>query len=439
MIGREGEHVFMAVLRGAARSLFAEREIILRSDGKLRYIRLSRVVQAGVIVVALAGTGWFSWRSVLYVDQQLAIAHKEREIASRQAAYDRLVVELTESRVRFAAITQRLEENHAELIGILDQNAGLKGEVKGLQSRLQTSEAAQDQARSRGADALARMNDRLQRLERRNTGLMGEVRATESKLFAALRERTEVEMERERLAEQIDTLEGRMANLQASQEGLLDRVTERTVSDIDRVQRAIGQIGVDVDQLLERSGGGGLGQGGPFVAATAETATADAGDAFVATIARLDGHMDRWHALQKVLRTLPLIAPVDQYYVASRYGKRRDPINGRSALHEGIDLAGPHGSPVHATAPGTVVFAGLNGRYGRMVKIDHGLGVTTVYAHLSRTLVKKGQKVRYRHEIGRLGSTGRSTGTHVHYEVLLDGKPLDPFKFFKAGRDVFKG
>jgi murein DD-endopeptidase MepM/ murein hydrolase activator NlpD len=74
-----------------------------------------------------------------------------------------------------------------------------------------------------------------------------------------------------------------------------------------------------------------------------------------------------------------------------------------------------------------------------MVKIDHGLGVTTVYAHLSRTLVKKGQKVRYRHEIGRLGSTGRSTGTHVHYEVLLDGKPLDPFKFFKAGRDVFKG
>jgi murein DD-endopeptidase MepM/ murein hydrolase activator NlpD len=230
-----------------------------------------------------------------------------------------------------------------------------------------------------------------------------------------------------------------MASLQASKEGLLDRVTERTVSDIDRVQRAITQIGVDVDRLLERSGGGGLGQGGPFVAATADASTGDAGDAFVATIARLDGHMDRWHALQKVLRSLPLIAPVDQYYIASPFGKRHDPINGRWAVHEGIDLAGPHGSPVHATAPGTVVFVGVNGRYGRMVKIDHGLGITTTYAHLSQTLVKMGQKVRYRHEIGRLGSTGRSTGTHVHYEVEVDGKPLDPFKFFKAGRDVFKG
>jgi murein DD-endopeptidase MepM/ murein hydrolase activator NlpD len=439
MIGREGGHALAAILRGAARSLYAEREIILRSNGSLRYIRLSRVVQAFVVVVALAGAGWFSWRSVLYVDQQLAMANQEREIASRRAAYDRLVVELTESRVRFAAITQRLEENHAELMGLLDQNAGLKNEVKGLQSRLHTSDAAQDQAQSRGADSLARVQDRLQRLERRNTGLMGELRATESKLFAALRERTEVEMERERLTEQIDTLEGRVANLQASQEGLLDRVAERTVSDIDRVQRALSQIGVDVDRLLERSGSGGLGQGGPFVAATAETTATDAGDPFVATIARLDVHMDRWQALQKVLRTLPLIAPVDQYYVASPYGKRRDPINGRWAVHEGVDLAGPHGSPVHAPAPGTVVFVGPNGRYGRMVKLNHGLGITTVYAHLSQTLVKVGQKVRYRQEIGRLGSTGRSTGTHVHYEIQMDGKPLDPFKFFKAGRDVFKG
>jgi murein DD-endopeptidase MepM/ murein hydrolase activator NlpD len=94
---------------------------------------------------------------------------------------------------------------------------------------------------------------------------------------------------------------------------------------------------------------------------------------------------------------------------------------------------------VWSTAPGTVTFVGRRGPYGRLVEIDHGYGLVTRYGHLRKILVKKGESVGFRHKIGIMGSTGRSTGRHVHYEVLFEGKPQDPAKFMKAGKYVFKG
>ena len=107
-------------------------------------------------------------------------------------------------------------------------------------------------------------------------------------------------------------------------------------------------------------------------------------------------------------------------------------------MHYGLDLAGWNRSPVFSTAEGVVVFSGRKGRFGRMVEIDHGNGLRTRYAHLFKASVKKGQKIGHRHKVGLLGSTGRSTGPHVHYEVLFDGKQMDPLKFIKAGRNVYK-
>ena len=108
-------------------------------------------------------------------------------------------------------------------------------------------------------------------------------------------------------------------------------------------------------------------------------------------------------------------------------------------MHYGIDLAGVYHSPVRATAPGVVVRVGWNGSYGRVVEIDHGLGLRTRYGHLHRILVKRGQKVGFRRKIGQMGNSGRSTGAHVHYEILVNGKPLDPAKFMEAGEHVLKG
>jgi murein DD-endopeptidase MepM/ murein hydrolase activator NlpD len=121
----------------------------------------------------------------------------------------------------------------------------------------------------------------------------------------------------------------------------------------------------------------------------------------------------------------------------SGFGRRVDPFNGMMAFHSGLDIAGTMGTPIHATAPGRVTFVGTNGAYGRMVEIDHGQGLSTRYAHLSRFIVHQGERVHYGQTIGLMGSTGRSTGVHVHYEVLVDGKPRDPTKFIQAGSYVF--
>ena len=116
---------------------------------------------------------------------------------------------------------------------------------------------------------------------------------------------------------------------------------------------------------------------------------------------------------------------------------RPDPFLGRMAMHTGLDMRDAYGSIVHATAAGVVESAGYNGGYGNMVDIDHGNGVVTRYAHLSGILVQEGQTIRVGEPIGKLGSSGRSTGPHLHYEVRINDEPVDPTRFLKAGAKLF--
>jgi len=136
--------------------------------------------------------------------------------------------------------------------------------------------------------------------------------------------------------------------------------------------------------------------------------------------------------LRRVVAGLPLGSPLAVTRVTSGFGRRVDPINHRHAAHEGIDLAAAARTPVHATAAGRVVFAGRRGGYGRMVEVDHGYGVHTRYAHLARILVRPGQRVALRQGIGLVGSSGRTTGPHLHYEIRVDGIARNPARFLAA-------
>jgi murein DD-endopeptidase MepM/ murein hydrolase activator NlpD len=198
----------------------------------------------------------------------------------------------------------------------------------------------------------------------------------------------------------------------------------------------IASTGVNVDKLLTRLGDAGPGVGGPFIPAGPD---AGASRAMPASLGSLDRHLERLDDMRKLASFLPLAAPSAHYYIASEFGRRRDPLNRRWAMHYGVDLAGVHRSPVLATAPGVVVSAGWNGNYGRMVEIDHGMGIRTRYGHLRRFVVKKGQRVELCQKIGEMGSSGRSTGTHLHYELLVNGQPRNPVKFLQAGEYVLKG
>jgi murein DD-endopeptidase MepM/ murein hydrolase activator NlpD len=142
--------------------------------------------------------------------------------------------------------------------------------------------------------------------------------------------------------------------------------------------------------------------------------------------------------LLSALRHVPLTTPVhgSQFERTSGFGARIDPFTRRFSFHPGVDFAGPWGAGVSVTAPGTVVWTGPRGGYGNLVEVDHGFGLKTRYGHLSSILVRVGTRVSKGTVIGRLGSTGRSTGPHVHYEVWYDDVVRNPSNFIEAGRHV---
>jgi len=186
------------------------------------------------------------------------------------------------------------------------------------------------------------------------------------------------------------------------------------------LQRLLGTAGVDVERFVARFGGAPAGQGGPFIAYDPRRRGPAAGQVSP-------------EAVDRMMQSLPLAPPLVEYQVESRFGVRHDPFNHQKSLHTGLDLAAPFRSPVYATAPGRVTFAGGKGEYGRVVEIDHGSGIVTRYAHLHRISVVLGEEISGGQQIGLLGSTGRSSGPHVHYEILVNGAPQDPERFLKLG------
>jgi murein DD-endopeptidase MepM/ murein hydrolase activator NlpD len=192
---------------------------------------------------------------------------------------------------------------------------------------------------------------------------------------------------------------------------------------LDQFARVLASAGVDVRHLFSEFGVN-RDEGGPFIPVPRGQAPVDA-----LTPQKLA-------ALQAMVKTLPVSVPMANYRVTSPFGEREDPFNGRAAFHPGIDLAAPYGAPVYATAPGVVTFSGYRNDYGKIVEIDHGHGIATRYGHLSRCTVNVGEHVAAGAEIGLEGSTGRSTGPHVIYEIDVNGEPQDPEKFFGLGRYV---
>ncbi|WP_235911617.1 peptidoglycan DD-metalloendopeptidase family protein [Mesorhizobium xinjiangense] len=174
---------------------------------------------------------------------------------------------------------------------------------------------------------------------------------------------------------------------------------------------------------------GAAGTGGPLIAPEAPMKFDDQVDELDEALSTLD-------RLKATLEKAPVANPADGMSVSSGFGMRKDPILGRPALHSGIDFRGRSGHPVKAAAGGTVMRAGWAGGYGRLIEIDHGNGLSTRYAHLSALNVEKGAKVEAGTVIGRVGSSGRSTGPHLHYEVRKDGAAVNPLPFLKAGKRI---
>ncbi|MDQ3139587.1 MAG: M23 family metallopeptidase [Pseudomonadota bacterium] len=171
------------------------------------------------------------------------------------------------------------------------------------------------------------------------------------------------------------------------------------------------------------------GVGGPLEDTFEAVAPLKAGDPNFKALFTSWKNLDQ---LEQGTIAIPSLKPVKNASFTSGFGVRSDPFQGRAAMHGGIDLAGPLGTDIYATADGTVGRSAWAGGYGNLIELDHGMGIQTRYGHLSRALVSAGQRVKRGQLIGKMGSTGRSTGSHLHYEVRIDGKAVNPVPFMQS-------
>jgi murein DD-endopeptidase MepM/ murein hydrolase activator NlpD len=455
--------------------LFVPRELLVRSEGRVRYLRVSRRQQLAAAAAVAALTGWTLASTAgliagafLYEEQNArrhsAVTDSESpgQTSSEAAilaalAASKLAVERELATVRdaFAAVDDHRQRAAAardryaaawrgaerDLGAERAHGSALSAEVGGLRSEIESLKraAADDEAAQRVLERrVVALSAGLVAATTQNRRLTQSIVGMQRTVASIADDRRALRDSRSELSSQVALLEGRVSSLRSTQENIVQRLADRTRTTVAEIEKAVLKTGLDLDGLLDAAAGKMTGAGGPFVPVAHPLRSAEE-RTLLASIRKLDGEVDRWGRLQLVLRSLPLATPLDAYTVMSGFGERKDPINGKHALHAGIDLKNRVGTPVLATAPGTVVYAGWMRDYGRLVEIDHGLGIRTRYAHLKSISVKVGQAVEFRQQIGKLGSSGRSTGPHLHYEVQVNGKPYDPMNFMEAGKYVFKG
>jgi len=391
---------------------FPERQIYLRSGGEVKYYvfgtKIQMAIVSGLLVVAL----WclftmfnliWGYNPMRAPSQEIkrVEAHYERLLADAQAKENNARLMLNEQRQSFEQVAKSMEEKHQTISQILKTTPASKIEI--VSSDKETTKYAS--SRVLMAPIVRDSTPRTSRKSLEN----------KANLYTGL------------------DIDRSMNNLDDSQNAILVSAEIETLDRIEHGRAIIDTLDLKVDTVLKESA---FGKGGLFVDLGDKSNIANDGE-FGSRIASIKARVAEAEALDNALLSIPLGHPVGaKTYRTSSYGLRKDPFTKRPTFHEGLDFGGQRLAPIVAAADGKVIFAGRNGGYGRSIEIDHGHGFVTRYGHMHKLNVKRGQIVKKGDKIGGMGSTGRSTATHLHYEIHFQGRVYDPDKFLKAGHYV---
>jgi murein DD-endopeptidase MepM/ murein hydrolase activator NlpD len=252
--------------------------------------------------------------------------------------------------------------------------------------------------------------------------------ATESKPLADAALRSSPSTGQGDPTKRLDEVQGSLSILANKQVAYVDSLAQRVTRRSRKIAAVLEQLG----QKVPRSQADESDVGGPLVALSPDSDPST----FRASVSVVTSEVERFGMLRRVALRLPLSRPIPAAPISSPFGVRADPFLGTPAMHTGVDFEVPAGNLARATADGTVTMAGYDGGYGNMVEVDHGNGITTRYGHLSQIDVKVGEVVSKGTVLGHTGSTGRSTGPHLHYEIRVDGDPIDPMRYINAGSQI---
>lgn len=391
---------------------FPERQIYHRSGGTVRYISLSPSKQAVLALGGVVVSAWFVYASAQALigaggtaGQNVAFERLQqkytRHISETRAQAQAAQAQLQERTANFERATADFEKRHQVLRELLTLAGG----------PTLTAAARPIERDDAGMLPLASIDEADPRESR---GLAEPAYRVQSVGFRA----------------RIDHLEqDQMAALNELEDAVVGR-TEETRAVLSMTGLSVARIAGDTSDLE---------MGGPLVADDLREflRREEVDPAFANRVQEVAARLNESNRLDSVRRATPLAVPVaSDYRETSGFGPRVDPFNGRAAMHAGLDLAAFERAPIVSSSPGVVVYAGVKSGFGNVVEIDHGHEFRTRYAHLRDIQVSVGQRVEVGQRIGSMGSTGRSTGTHLHYEIWFRGRPFDPVLFMRAGRHV---
>jgi murein DD-endopeptidase MepM/ murein hydrolase activator NlpD len=461
---------------------FPERQIYIRSDGRVQFFTFGPSLQATLAGLTLIFLGWVAFATVNVIFKDRIIAAKDHRYQQMQAAYENRVADLQISydelngalvgaEDRFKAVADGLQAKQNAIAGFLNRasqvqaSVGIRATAPADQKTPASSVPPQSGSISLDVEAPADFHigdggssqltmmpgpaaPQPRTARPLKSSFLDKTMNRMAALFQSVSGRLHVAPPagQERFAAayaQHPTLRAlagqtiRVVHIGRDENVLMAKTESALGQGVGNLRTVMHRTGINPDSLTRKIAAN-QGVGGPEIPLSQVRIEGINDPAFTRAYFSAAAVLEQLNGLSAALDHVPLAMPVNAagFDRSSGFGARIDPFTGRYAFHPGIDLAGPWGSSVRATAPGKVVFAGYRGGYGNMVEVDHGYGIHTRYGHLSAITVRAGATLTKGANLGRVGSTGRSTGPHVHYEVWYDNAVKNPNNFIEAGRDV---
>lgn len=437
-------------MNSALATVFPEKRVFIQSGDSTRYVRFSPLSQLGFGALSLATAGWMAIATATVVmdrvgasdaPEQRVVLHEayQSRLDELSAERDQRAAESRSAQNRFQIAMEQIGRQQSEILGALEQKRELETALDLMRGRLQEAVAQRD--------ALGEINDRITtRMSAVNETLTEKVRTRDDldetlrTLTAALSDtvvvRDATTAEREQLERRVAELELQSSMQSQAHSEMVAELEDAVTVSFGALQEVFARADLNPESLIAGLRDDYSGQGGPAEAVVSTRSYVD--PSLDTRLDRLMNDLDRMNLLRVAIGKIPFAHPIKaSHRYTSGFGVRRDPKGGGHRMHSGMDFAAPRGTPIYATADGVVVAAAREGGYGNTVRIRHDFGFETVYAHQNKIRVRKGQKISRGEHIGDMGSTGRSTGVHLHYEVHLNGRPVNPKAYMEAVKDVF--
>lgn len=428
-----------------------EQRLFLKSDTETRFIRLQPLTQAIALGGGVLMLGWMIIATAILLMDMVGTGPGHDQALRQQTLYEQRLTALSADRdqradeavkaqERFNLALAQVSQMQAELLASEDRRRELDTGIEVIQNTLRRTIKERDEARADTVTMQQVLSDQTgstQTPEGRARDVLATLEVLSGALGTTARQRDDMELATLRAREETDIIALEKHALEMRNDAIFARLEEAVTISMEPLDKMFRQAGMSPDDLLSQVRRGYSGQGGPLSPFSISTKGAELTPDEIRANAILTG-LDRMNLYRIAATKSPFAIPVKSAFrFTSGFGYRRDPKGAGTRMHTGTDFASGYGTPIHATGDGVVVGAGWFSGYGRQIKIRHDFGIETSYAHLSQIRVKVGQKVSRGERIGDMGNSGRSTGTHLHYEVRIGGKPVNPMTFIKAARNVF--